>query len=121
MGLREEYEVAKKEAIAKYEAGLKELKEIIPELEETAERLRQGHTGDPVNHPAHYETGKFECIEVMEEVFGADAVKDFCICNAFKYLYRHKRKNGTEDLKKARWCLDRAIRTEEGMGTDAVD
>ena len=25
---------------------------------------------DMVNHPSHYETGKFECIDVMEEVFG---------------------------------------------------
>lgn len=64
---------------------------------------------DVVNHPSHYETGKYECIEVMEEVFGVDAVKDFCICNTFKYLYRHRRKGGYEDLQKARWYLDRAI------------
>ena len=50
---------------------------------------------DNVNHPTHYETGKFECIEVMQEVFGTEAVQNFCVCNAFKYLYRHaaNRKN----------------------------
>lgn len=69
---------------------------------------------DPVNHPSHYETGKFECIEIMEEVFGTEAVKDFCICNAFKYLYRHKRKNGIEDLKKAVWYLNKVIGLEDG-------
>lgn len=69
---------------------------------------------DPVNHPAHYETGKFECIEVMEEVFGTEAVKDFCICNAFKYLWRHKHKNGLEDLKKAVWYLNKVIGLEDG-------
>jgi hypothetical protein len=55
---------------------------------------------DNVNHPSHYETGKFECIEVMQEVFGTEAVQNFCVCNAFKYLYRHRRKNGKEDIEK---------------------
>ena len=49
---------------------------------------------DNVNHPAHYETGNFECIDVMIETQGVEAVKNFCQCNAFKYLYRAKRKNG---------------------------
>lgn len=69
---------------------------------------------DTVNHPSHYETGKFECIEVMEEAMGTEAVKNFCICNAFKYLYRYKRKNGLEDIKKAKWYLDRYIKLSEG-------
>lgn len=64
-------------------------------------------TPDMVNHPSHYETGKFECIEVMEEVFGIEELKSFCICNAFKYLYRHKRKNGIEDIDKAIWYLNK--------------
>lgn len=62
---------------------------------------------DPVNHPSHYETGKFECIEVMMEALGEEAVIDFCITNAFKYLYRAKRKNGFEDIQKARWYLNK--------------
>ena len=53
---------------------------------------------DPVNHPSHYETGKFECIDVMVETMGIEATMEFCVCNAFKYLYRHKRKNGIQDL-----------------------
>lgn len=69
---------------------------------------------DAVEHPAHYETGKFECIDVMLETQGKQAVTDFCVCNAFKYLYRHGRKNGVEDLKKARWYLDKAIGLIEG-------
>lgn len=76
---------------------------------------------DAVNHPFHYETGKYECIEVMEEVFGRDAVENFCVCNAFKYLYRHKRKNGAEDLKKARWYLDRVIGMSEEYRDPVVD
>lgn len=72
---------------------------------------------DLVNHPSHYETGKFECIEVMEEALGRDVVKGFCIGNAFKYLYRAKRKNGLEDLKKAQWYLNRVISMEDEDAT----
>lgn len=72
---------------------------------------------DLVNHPSHYETGKFECIEVMEEALGSDVVKGFCIGNAFKYLYRAKRKNGLEDLKKAQWYLNRVISMEDEDNT----
>ena len=63
---------------------------------------------DNVNHPAHYEGNtSLECIDVMEIAFGADAVGNFCLCNAFKYLWRHKHKGGKEDLRKAKWYLDR--------------
>lgn len=64
---------------------------------------------DNVNHPAHYETGKFECIEVMIETMGKEAVAEFCLCNAFKYLYRNKRKNGVEDIEKAQWYISKYI------------
>jgi hypothetical protein len=69
-------------------------------------------TPDNVNHPSHYETGKFECIDVMIETQGVEAVKSFCLCNAFKYLYRHKNKNGVEDVKKAIWYLNKFIELE---------
>jgi hypothetical protein len=63
---------------------------------------------DNVNHPAHYESQtSLECIDVMEIAFGAEAVGNFCLCNAFKYLWRHKHKGGKEDLRKAKWYLDR--------------
>lgn len=68
---------------------------------------------DNVNHPGHYSTGKFECIDVMCEALGEDAVKGFCICNAFKYIYRHNRKNGTEDVEKAIWYLKKYLELED--------
>ena len=62
---------------------------------------------DNVNHPAHYEgSTSLECIDVMEIAFGAEAVANFCLCNAFKYLWRYKNKNGREDLDKAAWYLN---------------
>ena len=68
---------------------------------------------DNVNHPSHYETGNFECIDVMIETQGKEAVMDFCICNAFKYIYRHNNKNRIEDIKKAKWYLDKYIELSE--------
>lgn len=64
---------------------------------------------DIVNHPSHYETGKFECIEVMEEALGKETVMNFCLGNAFKYLYRcmSKHKEPGIDIKKARWYINK--------------
>jgi len=69
---------------------------------------------DVVNHPSHYCTGKYECIDVMIETQGKKAVQSFCLCNAFKYLYRHERKNELEDIKKAIWYLNKYVELEEG-------
>ena len=64
---------------------------------------------DNVNHPSHYESScSLECIDVMEAMFGDKAVYDFCICNAFKYLWRYKNKNSEEDINKAEWYINRA-------------
>ena len=71
------------------------------------------YSKDPVNHPSHYETGKYECIDVMTEALGTEVVKGFCLGNAFKYLYRCMRKNGLEDVKKARWYINKFIDLEE--------
>ena len=62
---------------------------------------------DMVNHPPHYEGNtSLECIKVMKLIFGVEAVCYFCLCNAFKYLWRYKNKNGQQDIEKARWYLD---------------
>lgn len=63
---------------------------------------------DLVNHPKHYESGKYECIDVMIETQGIEAVQNFCICNAFKYLYRCRHKEDTaQDIAKAEWYLNK--------------
>ena len=70
---------------------------------------------DNVNHPTHYEVGKYQCIDVMEEIFGKEAVENFCLLNSFKYIWRAKRKNGLEDLQKAQWYLNRLISSIENV------
>lgn len=69
---------------------------------------------DNVNHPSHYEVGKYQCIDVMEEVFGKEAVDNFCLLNSFKYIWRANRKNGLEDLQKAQWYINRLIESKKG-------
>lgn len=71
-----------------------------------------------VNHPSHYTPGRFECIDVMEDVFGAEETKAFCKLNAFKYLYRAEHKGkALEDVDKAIWYLKKhqeiAMREED--------
>lgn len=68
---------------------------------------------DNVEHPQHYTSGNIECIDAMIETQGVEAVKNFCICNAFKYLWRHSKKNGVEDVKKAVWYLNKFLECEE--------
>lgn len=84
-----------------------------PTIAETVEENSEDVKPDPVNRPSHYTSGGIECIDAMQAAFGAEMVKDFCLCNAFKYLWRHRNKNGVEDLKKARWYLNRLIREME--------
>ena len=71
---------------------------------------------DNIN-PDHYKSStSLECIEAMEMIFGNEAVYDFCVLNAFKYIWRWKHKNGSEDLDKAKWYLTRA--KTEGFSVD---
>lgn len=60
---------------------------------------------DAIN-PDHYKNScSLECIDVMRITFGDLAVGYFCLCNAFKYMWRYKNKNGEEDLQKAEWYV----------------
>ena len=63
-----------------------------------------------VNHPKHYNMGKYECLDVVKELIkdmkGIEATLFF---NAFKYLWRYKQKNGLQDLKKCEFYLKELI------------
>ena len=37
---------------------------------------------------------------------------DFCLLNAFKYLWRCNFKNGSEDVEKAQWYIDKYLELE---------
>ena len=67
-----------------------------------------GH--DAVNHPSHYCQGGIECIDAIQAaVTGLSGMEAVCAGNVIKYVWRAKYKNGVEDLKKARFYLNKLI------------
>lgn len=65
---------------------------------------------DAVEHPAHYNQGGIECVEAIKAAtVGKKGIEAVCTANAIKYLWRFEAKNGIEDVKKARWYIDRLI------------
>lgn len=77
---------------------------------------------DNVNHPEHYANScSLGRIDAMLIAYREQAVYNFCICNAFKYLWRHKNKNDLEDLYKADWYIKKAkgIREECNNSDDS--
>lgn len=69
---------------------------------------------DNVNSPAHYGSGKIECIAYIEDFLTPEEYIGYLRGNIAKYLHRWRYKNGLEDLKKATWYLDRLAELEEG-------
>ena len=97
---------------------MNEKPEIQTKEKQIAEEVEKIETKDNVNHPSHYEKScSLECIDVMEAMFGSEYLIIFCLMNAFKYLWRHKNKNGMEDLNKANWYLNKAIKTLNHLKT----
>jgi len=65
---------------------------------------------DAVNNPDHYNYGSIECIDYLKDNLSREGYTGYLEGNCKKYLHRwrHKQKP-LEDLKKARWYLDRLI------------
>ena len=65
---------------------------------------------DPVNHPSHYQANGLEAIDVIEAF-----ELPYHLGNVVKYVLRAGRKNDSpeEDLRKARWYLDRWLEVWE--------
>lgn len=65
---------------------------------------------DVVNQPPHYGNGNIECIEYMKDNMELMMFFGYLEGNAKKYMHRYRHKGKpVEDLKKARWYLDRLI------------
>ncbi len=69
---------------------------------------------DMVNSPPHYNQRGTECIDAIEAATG-DGYEYYLQGNIMKYVWRYRYKNGTEDLKKAQWYLDKLIIEVEGL------
>jgi hypothetical protein len=65
---------------------------------------------DAVNNPDHYNNGKVECIDYLKDNLPWEAYTGYLEGNCKKYLHRFRyKKKPLEDLKKARWYLERLI------------
>jgi len=75
------------------------------------QQLSDAKPREQVNHPDHYNQGKIEVIDYIEDLGMGD---DFCAGNAIKYISRYKYKGKPlEDLKKAKWYIERLITNYE--------
>lgn len=71
---------------------------------------------DNVNNPSHYQ-GRYgmQSIDALRNFMTPEQLKGFYLGNALKYQLRFQKKNGLEDLKKARKNLDWLIEEMENL------
>ena len=82
------------------------------------ENIKMDDNGpDMVNHPQHYTQGGIECIECIKAaVTNKVGIEAVCVANVIKYLFRYEEKNGIEDVRKAKWYIERLLKElEEGQ------
>ena len=71
-----------------------------------------GH--DMVSHPKHYTQGSIECIDALKAAtVGKRGIEAVCVANVIKYLWRYEEKNGIEDVRKAKWYIERLLKELE--------
>lgn len=96
-----------------------EIYKIVPNSEQPDDALHELMVQtDNVEHPSHYTSGGIECIDAMKAMLaGYEQAKSatkfywhFLSGQVLKYLWRWPLKeHPLQDLKKARWYLDRLI------------
>ena len=64
---------------------------------------------DVVEKPPHYRVGEVEAIDYIEQQLGGQGIRHYLEGNILKYMHRWRYKNGVEDLRKAKWYLDKLI------------
>lgn len=65
-------------------------------------------------HPVHYMLPEgLQVVDVEMAMFGKQAVMNHCLCTAAEYILRSAQKNGAEDVKKAKWWIDKWCELEE--------
>ena len=72
--------------------------------------LKDENVPDMVNHPQHYTQGGIECIDALKAAtVGKRGIEAVCVANVIKYLWRYEEKNGIEDVRKAKWYIERLL------------
>ena len=67
---------------------------------------------DKIN-PDYYKNNSIETIEVIKNELTSEEFRGYLKGQVFKYLARHRLKNGLEDLRKAQWYMDYLVKFEE--------
>ena len=71
---------------------------------------------DNVNHPAHYNKGTMECLDVIKACLSNSEFRGFLKGNVMKYMYRKGDKgDALEDLNKACWYAKKLMEQENGL------
>lgn len=78
---------------------------------EYADHIAEDSAPNMVDSPPHYNAGKYEVIDIIEDSLRdiAGGFEAYCLGNVEKYTKRYRHKNGVEDLRKAAWYLNKAI------------
>lgn len=77
---------------------------------------------DLMNKPPHYTLPKgVEVIDVLEHIFDWEEQRGLMIGQAIQYLLRSGRKGGEEDIRKAKWWIDRYLNNLDGKTDDNVE
>lgn len=97
-----------------------EKSEIQPKFDPGAVGNRGKPGAEKVNNPSHYNENGLETIDAIKGTMSREAFHGFCTGNILKYVARFKFKNGIEDLKKARWYLDKMVEDEERGENNAL-
>ena len=72
------------------------------------EMFKEVKASDLVNSPPHYNQAGIECIEAILAATHEQR-EGYLQGNIIKYIWRYRYKNGLEDLKKARWYIEKLI------------
>lgn len=70
-----------------------------------------GNESSAIN-PNHYKDSAIECIDYMKAIAPPEEFRGYLWLSVTKYMHRWQKKNGIEDLRKAKWYLERLIKEE---------
>ena len=72
------------------------------------DKLDEIFKADPVNRPIHYNQAGIECITAIMAATH-EQCEGYLQGNIIKYIWRYRYKNGLDDLKKAKWYIEKLI------------
>lgn len=94
----------------------REVYEALSFMLEEMER-KEIRTYDMVNRPKHYNSGRFETVDVIRDSLTEEEFRGYIKGNVLKYTIREKYKNGEEDLRKSLFYLNYLLWDKKSDGS----